>query len=434
MSKSQLSPLILGGGLAGLSACYHGNGTVYEKDRTSGGHARSHSSKGFIFDEGIHVLHTSNEYILQLMEDVNANLEVKERDAWIQSNGAMTRYPFQANTYGLPTDIVKDCLLGFIENKFEKKDIKNYRDWVQYMFGEGIANHFMIPYSKKFWGVNPENLTTDWVNVRHPRPSMEEVLNGALNDQTKGFGINATFRYPKKGGFGFIGKALEKKLKGRINKGMKATHIDVDKKEVTFNNKEVIPYNKMLSTIPLPEIIRLIPDAPEKVIEATKKLKTNSIYVVNIGVKRANITNKSWIYFLEKEYCFVRVSFPFNFTKDSNSVVPEGHSSISVEIAYGNDNPLPGDKEEIKDRVIKDLIKTKLLKKNDEIVYLDTYDIKYGYVIYDKNRRPSIKKIHDFLKPLDIIPCGRYGLWAYLWSDEAIMSGKVAAEKLIDSR
>lgn len=151
MSKSQLSPLILGGGLAGLSACYHGNGTVYEKDRTSGGHARSHSSKGFIFDEGIHVLHTSNEYILQLMEDVNANLEVKERDAWIQSNGAMTRYPFQANTYGLPADIVKDCLLGFIENKFEKKDIKNYRDWVQYMFGEGIANHFMIPYSKKFW-------------------------------------------------------------------------------------------------------------------------------------------------------------------------------------------------------------------------------------------------------------------------------------------
>ena len=83
---------------------------------------------------------------------------------------------------------------------------------------------------------------------------------------------------------------------------------------------------------------------------------------------------------------------------------------------------------------MKDLIKTKLLKKNDEIVYLDTYDIKYGYVIYDRDRKPAIKKIHDFLKPLDIIPCGRYGLWAYLWSDEAIMSGKVAAEKLIDSK
>jgi protoporphyrinogen oxidase len=67
MPKKNNQPLILGCGLAGLSACYHGDGVVYEKDRTSGGHARSHASKGFIFDEGIHVLHTSNEYILQLM-------------------------------------------------------------------------------------------------------------------------------------------------------------------------------------------------------------------------------------------------------------------------------------------------------------------------------------------------------------------------------
>ena len=431
MAKTKSSkPIILGGGLAGLSACYHGDGIVYEKDNTFGGHARSHHKEGFIFDEGIHVLHTSNKYILSLLKDIGANLEKKDRDAWIHSNGAMTRYPFQANTYGLPKKIVKDCLLGFIENTRKKEDIDHYEDWVRYMFGDGIANHFMIPYSQKFWGVDADQLTTDWVNVRHPRPSMEEVISGAIGDQKKGFGINATFRYPKNGGFGYIGQVLARSCEGRINNGMEATNIDVERKKIIFNETEEISYDQILSTIPLPELVKIIPNTPEEVLAASRKLKTNSIYVVNLGVKRENITDKSWIYFLEKDFCFVRVSFPFNFTHKSDSVVPKGHSSISVEISYGNDNPLPGDREAIIKKVKTDLEKVNILREDDEITYLDTYDIKYGYVIFDKNRKQSVGKIHKYLKSKDIIPCGRYGLWAYLWSDEAIMSGKKAAEKL----
>ena len=47
--------IILGGGLSGLSACYHSDGTIYEKNKTTGGHAKSSIKDGFIFDEGIHV-------------------------------------------------------------------------------------------------------------------------------------------------------------------------------------------------------------------------------------------------------------------------------------------------------------------------------------------------------------------------------------------
>ena len=110
----KIDKLILGGGLAGLSASYHGGGEIFEKDSNFGGHARSHLEEGFAFDEGIHVLHTDNEYVLNLMDEIGANLEIKDRDAWIFSHGTFTRYPFQANTYGLPTDIIKDCLIGFI--------------------------------------------------------------------------------------------------------------------------------------------------------------------------------------------------------------------------------------------------------------------------------------------------------------------------------
>ena len=424
-----VQPIILGGGLAGLSACYHGNGVVYEKDSSPGGHARSHSANGFVFDEGIHVLHTTNKYVLSLMEEIKADLILKDRNAWIMSNGAMTRYPFQANTYGLPVDIVKECLIGFVQNEFDDPDkIKNYEDWLYYMFGKGITERFMIPYSKKFWGVEPRELTTEWVNIRHPRPSLDEVISGALQDQTKGFGVNARFRYPSEGGFGNVAEALARQCRDRVQLGMRATRIDVKNREIEFNGEECRRYEKIISTLRLPDVIKIITDAPDDVREAASKLRTNSLFVVNVGVDRENISDKSWIYFLEKEFSFVRVSFPFNF---SNAVTPDGTSSISAEVAYGNGNSLPTSKDKIADRVLDDLVKAKLLFKEDKIIHVNTIDVKYGYVIFDKSRKPAVNVIHRFLKEKGIVPCGRYGMWGYLWSDEAILSGKKAAEALL---
>jgi len=421
-------PIILGGGLSGLSACYHGDGVIYEKSSQAGGQASSNEENGFIFDEGIHVMHTKNEYILSLMEKLNVDMEIRERNAWIMSNGVMTRYPFQANTFGLPNDIIKDCVDGFIENKFVDSDnIKNYEDWIYYMFGKGIAEHFMIPYSQKFWGIDAKNLTTDWVNVRHPKPSNEEVIKGSLEDQTKGFGINATYRYPKNGGYGFIGKRLVDKCQDSINVNMEATRIDVNKKEIEFNHSHIVSYETILSSIPLPELVKILPDAPQTVLDAASKLKANSMFVVNIGINRPNITDKNWIYYLEKEFSFVRLSFPFN---QSDNVAPDGTSSISAEISYGYGNSLPISKEMMADYVVKELIKASVIDVSDEIVYIDTVDIKYAYVIFDYERKSAIKIIHDYIKKFDIIPFGRYGLWAYLWSDEAILSGKKVAEKL----
>jgi protoporphyrinogen oxidase len=73
--------LILGGGLAGLSACLHSSGIVCEQHETPGGHSRSHTRDGLTFDEGIYVLHTNSDYELQLLNEANAGLDVKEREA-----------------------------------------------------------------------------------------------------------------------------------------------------------------------------------------------------------------------------------------------------------------------------------------------------------------------------------------------------------------
>lgn len=422
--------IILGGGLAGLSACYHSNGVVYEKNELPGGHARSHHQDGFIFDEGIHVLHTNNEYILELLSKLDTKLQLRPRDARIVSNGVETRYPFQANTFGLPIDIVKNCLLGFIENPNNNLDnVNNYEDWIYYMFGKGIAEHFMIPYAEKFWGVEAKELTTDWVNIRHPKPTIEEVVTGALEDQSKRFGINGDYRYPIYRGFGKIAESLATNCGNRIKCNMRATKIDINEKKVTFNNKEDVYYDKILSSLPLPQLLELLEDVPNEVKNASKLLRTNSLYVINLSIKRENISQKNWIYFLEKEFCFVRVSFPFN--QADSGLTPKGFSSIMVEISYGNNNPLPEDTEEkLVKRAISDLMKAKIINQTDEVNLVNTIDIKLGYVIFDKNRKQSVDIIHNYLKSINIIPFGRYGMWAYLWSDEAIMSGKNVIDEI----
>ena len=69
-------------------------------------------------------------------------------------------------------------------------------------------------------------LTTDWVNVRHPKPSKEEVIKGSLEDQTKGFGINASYRYPKQRWLWVYWKTvLSKNVKAVLKLGMEATNI-----------------------------------------------------------------------------------------------------------------------------------------------------------------------------------------------------------------
>ena len=72
-----------------------------------------------------------------------------------------------------------------------------------------------------------------------------------------------------------------------------------------------------------------------------------------------------------------------------------------------------------------------LLKNKTNNIAIEFYD-ESGSI-----KKTSYNELYDlvsstaqYLKKIGIIPCGRYGIWAYLWSDEAILSGKKAVEIL----
>ncbi len=427
--------VILGAGLTGLSMSYHSEEEthIYEKAHEIGGLCRSEEIDGFIFDYAPHILYTIDPYASKLIHKLlEGNIHIKKRQAFIYhlKYDKYTQFPFQAHLYGLPTNVIMDCLKGVVDVLTHKDPAtpQNYQEWMYSHFGKGIAEHLMVPYAERIWRISPTKMNYEWIDRRVPEPNFDVILEGALKDETKLTGFNNDFWYPIYGGIESLPVALAKDIKN-INLKKKVTRIWPDKKQVEFNNAEVVSYERLISTLPLPAVIDLIrEDVPSDVKQAAEDLEHNSIVCVNLGIDRENITPYHWLYFYENDFIFHRISFPMN---TSEKTAPPGKSSVCCEIAYSKYQPLEvKGRENIIQRTIDDLIKAKLLRKDDNVPVRDVLSMKYAYVIYDLNHRKNVSKIHSYLESNDIYPCGRFGEWEYFNMDHSIMSGKRMADRL----
>jgi UDP-galactopyranose mutase len=332
------------------------------------------------------------------------------------------RYPFEANLNTLPEEIIQECINGVMN--LQPTEPTNFEEWIYATFGDGIAEYYMIPYNKKIWKYDLSRMSLDWIRGRVPSPSIEEMRKGAAGTLNKDFGPNAEFMYPKHGGIGALADQLSKNL--NISQNSKAIEIKPTGTKVRIKYQErgktmETASEKIISSIPLPELVKILHDPPYEVEKAARSLVYNSLVCVNIGVKRPDITDKHWLYFPEDRYIFNRISFPMNFSRHTT---PRERSSILVEVTHREDSIDP---EETKEQVIDDLRKTGILTEKDEIEVSDTTTFKYAYVIYDLDHKKNVRIIHSYLKRNNIIPIGRFGEWEYLNMDKALLSGKNAA-------
>ena len=103
--------------------------------------------------------------------------------------------------------MVKECLLGVIEanrlsgtGSAKLNPPTNFLEWSYRTFGSGITDHFMRPYNRKVWGIDPERMSADWIEGRVLTPTLDEVISGALQRGRPDMGPNARFGYPLHGG------------------------------------------------------------------------------------------------------------------------------------------------------------------------------------------------------------------------------------------
>jgi protoporphyrinogen oxidase len=403
---------------------------VFDKKGHYGGHTASFGFEGkYTFDEGPHVSFTKHERLQKLFaESIDNKYEVlhtKVNNYW---KGHWVKHPAQVNLHGLPTDLVINVIKDFVEAQHTQHgEIVNYEQWLRASFGNTFAENFPMLYTIKYHTTEAKNKSLDWIGPRLYQAKLEEVLRGALQPSSPDVHYISNFRYPSHGGFVAYLKRFMESADLRLNHALAG--IDPKKKEVRFTNGVKVPYEGLVSSVPLPDLIPTIQGAPQEVLEAAAKLACTEVVIVNLVVNRPDLIDAHWTYIYDQDIFFTRLSTPH---LQSPHNVPPGCGSIQAECYYSKKyRPLDRKPKDCIEPTIRDLKKIGVLREDDRILFKDVMHIDYANVIFDLERAAALKIVHGYLDELGIAYCGRYGDWAYIWTDESFMSGEKAAEKVL---
>jgi UDP-galactopyranose mutase len=303
----------------------------------------------------------------------------------------------------------------------------NFEDFIYNVWGWGIAKHFAIPYNRKIWAVDLKEMETSWLGGRVPLPDLEEMIQGALEPVPAPMGPNARFGYPLKGGFQALMDGFLPHVEDRLLLNTRVTGFSPTAKLLTLNTGQSVHYEQLVSTMPLPILIRMAGDeAPPEVQKAAQGLRHTSVKCVNIGVGREKVSDKHWIYYPE-DTVFHRIFVQGNASPHCN---PPGGFGFTCEITYSPQKPLPCDGQELIDLCIKDAIRCGFIREDDPILASNVIDMPYAYVVYDHARPRNIAIIREWLTKHDIVLVGRYSEWEYYNSDHAFLAGRRGAEEV----
>jgi len=427
--QSENELIIVGSGPAGLGVANHIKipFRILEAEDQPGGLMRSKNLSGYIFDWAGHIFFTGIDRIRDwVLEMLGENFHWQNRESWIFSNSVYTRYPFQANTFGLPLPAVKECLLGLIETTYaDQIQPDNFKEWILATYGDGIARHFMLPYNQKLWARDLSSMDHHWLAGRVPRPSLSDFIDGALGPGRKDMGPNARFGYPLRGGMYSLVEKLAKPHRNQITLNRRVTSIDPDRKTVTVEDGTEYGYERLVLTNPLPEIGRITKNLDPGIKSLIESLEYISVLCVNVGVKRPALTEKNWIYFPESEFLFHRIFVQGN---TSPNICPAGCFSYTAEITYNNEKPV--DFGKAGEQTIDGLIRAGLMCAEDEVEVVDLIDIPVAYVVPTHNRKSIVTEIRKWFETRDIHLAGRFAEWEYFNMDHGLDTGWRLAEKL----
>ncbi len=419
--------LILGGGLTGLSIAYHlekfgqTDYLVAERESAPGGLCGSIQKNGFTFDYAGHLLHLHTPYGKKLVKKLlKTNLLRQKRNASIYTNKSRVPFPFQANLFALPARQRNACIAGLTEAlTAPKKEPKNFEDWCLHSFGKGVYEQFMRPYNTKLWGCSPRELTCDWCGPFVPCPNAQEIQKSSRQKPKKSYGYNGEFYYPRKGGCQALVEALCKHVKN-IRLQAPATSINLKKKTARIG-EETVSFEFLISTIPLPELLRSLEGEPT-LSALADDLSHTSVRVYNLAIKSRK-KPFSWIYLPDETDPCYRVGMQSSFSPQN---APSSTRSFYVELP--GDTPPTAKTEK---QIWNSLIQKGIINKSDEKLFSFWQFLPYAYAVYNSRRAKTVCAAEKALLKRGCLLAGRYGKWEYSFMEKSLLQGLEIAEKLV---
>ena len=433
-AKKKLSEkvLILGAGLTGLSAAYKlktlgfKNVLVLEKEKRPGGLLKTDRKEGGAIDQLPHVFFSKDKTVKSFFLKMVGKVYRHSHKLGVLWKNGYIDYPFQNNIHQLEIEERKKILKGLFERK-PLKNLKagNFEDFAVKTFGNELTELFFRPYNEKLWLTPLKKMDYKWlaskIKMQEPSELVESVL-GAENKKDKAVAPHAEFIYPKKGGIqtlidGLIAEVGADKIKLDIN----ITRID-SKKKTVFAGKEIFHYDKIISTLPLNEAVKL--SGMKKNGSALKRLKATKVFCVQYVLKKINLPRYHWIYVPGKKFPFYRL------TREDliNPKAFKNKKVLLVECAMGKSD-FPNEKTFIKE-ITSHLEKLNILKRKDiERMWHSDHFPAYP-VPHLKGEKDISFCLNELLKR-GIISAGRSGEWFIKNMDHSILAGFKAAGEIL---
>lgn len=396
----------------------------------TGGLLRTEDIDGFLFDYTGHWLHIRDQRTTDLIEDLlPGGLLRVTRKAAIYSSGAMTLFPFQANLFGLPADVVRECLQEAVAAAISSAGgtagiPANFEEYANIHFGRGIAGRFIVPYNTKLWGVAPSEVTAEWTQRFVPLPDIRQIIDGALGFSAQAMGYNTSFVYPATGGIESITRAMAARLDAsRTVLNTRPTALSATGKWIEFNGRRVA-WDHLVSSAALPDLVAMTVDAPEEIRAAASQLRCSRLRFVNVGLDApCPLNGNHWVYLPEDRFPFYRVGV---FSNAIPSLAPAGKSSLYVELA--NDRDVPD--AEVTASLLAFLKEIGSIESDDQMLFAKFREHPWGYVIFDENCVPARDMILNWYRESGIKSIGRYGAWTYNSMEDAILEAIAAAAEI----
>lgn len=240
-----------------------------------------------------------------------------------------------------------------------------------------------------FW-----NLAPSWVKDKLPIPNVKsffQSLIGTAKDKMP----HSEFYYPNTNNQNSFIDNLAKGLNISCNIEVKSISFEDNTKKWIINDN--LYYDKIINTIPINELPKLIFNCPESIIKSAAKLKYNKVSTM---LWETNPTKRTWTYLPDSDTIFHRYIHIGNFFKPKiNYTITEAIGEKSYEEMSEN-----GKKDPF-------LVKP-----------LDYHVSNHAYVIFDDNYKENKEIVLNYLNKISIHTIGRFGEWEYYNMDICIKS------------
>ncbi|BET12285.1 protoporphyrinogen/coproporphyrinogen oxidase [Pandoraea sputorum] len=408
---------ILGGGIAGLGAALRAkelglNATVFEAGNSAGGLLDNFVVDGFRFDNAVHLSFATEPEVRRIFD--RTPYLTHPADSMCFDNGVWLKHPVQNNLFPLSASRKVELIKSFLARP-KDVDPTNYEQWLLSQYGDEIARSYPIAYTHKYWGTPPDQLSVNWIGNRMRRAELDEILFGAFTAQTPNTYYTKEMRYPKEGGYkAFIAPLIQD---ARIELNSRVIKIDPTLKQIEFDGGTTVSYDRLVSTLPLPELVRMMTEVPAAVANAAAKLEATSIDLISVGFK-VELDLDLWFYIYDEDIYASRAYSP---SVKSPANVPAGCSSLQFEV-YQRGRDARYSAQELKDNV-RMAIEKMGIAKADDVQFLHHKRLPWGNVIFDIGMEENRQIVRDHLDARKVASCGRFGEWDYLWSNQSFLSG-----------